>query len=283
MTFQEIILALHKFWSKQGCLLWQPYDTEKGAGTFNPATFLRCLGPDPWAAAYVEPSRRPTDGRYGENPNRLQHYYQYQVLMKPAPADIQNLYLSSLKTIGIDPKRHDIRFVEDDWESPTLGAWGLGWEVWLDGMEITQFTYFQQVGGINLNPISVEITYGLERLAMYSQKKNSVFDVLWTPHVTYGQVHLEDERQFSRYNFEEADVPLLRRHFDDWEGEAKRLLDKGLVLPAYDAVMKCSHLFNMLDARGAISVTERVTFIGRVRGLARRTAESYVTPQGASR
>jgi glycyl-tRNA synthetase alpha chain len=276
MTFQEIILALHKFWAKQGCLLWQPYDTEKGAGTFNPATFLRCLGPAPWSVAYVEPSRRPTDGRYGENPNRLQHYYQYQVLMKPAPADIQTLYLASLKTIGIDPKRHDIRFVEDDWESPTLGAWGLGWEVWLDGMEITQFTYFQQVGGISLNPISVEITYGLERLAMYSQKKNSVFDILWTNDRTYGSVHLEDEKQFSRYNFEEADVEKLRRHFEDWEGEARRLVDKGLVLPAYDAVMKCSHLFNLLDARGAISVTERVTYIGRVRGLARRAAETYL-------
>jgi glycyl-tRNA synthetase alpha chain len=279
MTFQDIILALHKFWAKRGCLLWQPYDIEKGAGTFNPATFLRCLGPRPWAAAYVEPSRRPTDGRYGENPNRLQHYYQYQVLMKPAPADIQEQYLASLKAIGIDPKRHDIRFVEDDWESPTLGAWGLGWEVWLDGMEITQFTYFQQVGGIDLRPISVEITYGLERLAMYSQKKNSVYDVLWTPTTTYGQVHLEDERQFSRYNFEEADVAQLRRHFDDWETEARRLLDKELVLPAYDAVMKCSHLFNLLDARRVLSVTERVTYIARVRGLARRAAESYVKTQ----
>ncbi len=279
MTFQDIILALHKFWAKRGCLLWQPYDIEKGAGTFNPATFLRCLGPRPWAAAYVEPSRRPTDGRYGENFNRLQHYYQYQVLMKPAPADIQEQYLASLKAIGIDPKRHDIRFVEDDWESPTLGAWGLGWEVWLDGMEITQFTYFQQVGGIDLRPISVEITYGLERLAMYSQKKNSVYDVLWTPTTTYGQVHLEDERQFSRYNFEEADVAQLRRHFDDWETEARRLLDKELVLPAYDAVMKCSHLFNLLDARRVLSVTERVTYIARVRGLARRAAESYVKTQ----
>jgi glycyl-tRNA synthetase alpha chain len=277
MTFQDIILALQRFWSKQGCLLWQPYDVEKGAGTFNPATFLRCLGPDPWAVAYVEPSRRPTDGRYGENPNRLQHYYQYQVLIKPAPADIQKKYLSSLAAVGIDPRRHDIRFVEDDWESPTLGAWGLGWEVWLDGMEITQFTYFQQVGGIDLNPISVEITYGLERLAMYSQKKDSVFDVLWTPHITYGQVHLEDERQFSRYNFEAADVDLLRRHFDDWEKEAQRLLGAGLVLPAYDAVMKCSHLFNLLDARRAISVTERVGYIARVRGLARRAAEQYLS------
>jgi glycyl-tRNA synthetase alpha chain len=275
-TFQDIILSLQKFWAREGCLLWQPYDVEKGAGTFNPATFLRCLGPAPWAVAYVEPSRRPTDGRYGENPNRLQHYYQYQVLMKPAPADMQNKYLASLKAIGIDPKRHDIRFVEDDWESPTLGAWGLGWEVWLDGMEITQFTYFQQVGGVDLDPISVEITYGLERLAMYSQKKNSVYDVLWTAKVPYGQVHLEDEKQFSAYNFEAADVPTLRRHFDDWEAEAGRLLDRGLVLPAYDAVMKCSHLFNLLDARRAISVTERVTYIARVRALARRTAEGYL-------
>jgi glycyl-tRNA synthetase alpha chain len=276
MTFQDIIMALEKFWAKQGCLIWQPYDVEKGAGTFNPATFLRCLGPKPWAAAYVEPSRRPTDGRYGENPNRLQHYYQYQVIMKPSPPDIQKTYLASLKAIGIDPKRHDIRFVEDDWESPTLGAWGLGWEVWLDGMEITQFTYFQQVGGIDLNPISVELTYGLERLAMYSQKKDSVFDVVWKPGLTYGEVHLEDERQFSAYNFETADVETLRRHFDDWEREAKRLLEKPLVLPAYDAVMKCSHLFNLLDARRAISVTERVGYIARVRGLARRVAEGYV-------
>ncbi len=276
MNFQDIIMALEKFWSKEGCLIWQPYDVEKGAGTFNPATFLRCLGPKPWAAAYVEPSRRPIDGRYGENPNRLQHYYQYQVLIKPAPADIQDKYLESLKAIGIDPAKHDVRFVEDDWESPTLGAWGLGWEVWLDGMEITQFTYFQQVGGIDLNPISVELTYGLERLAMYSQKKNSVYDVVWKPGVTYGQVHLEDERQFSRYNFEEADVEVLRRHFTEWETEAKRLMDKGLVLPGYDAVMKCSHLFNLLDARRAISVTERVGYIARVRGLARRAAEGYM-------
>jgi glycyl-tRNA synthetase alpha chain len=276
MTFQEIILTLEKFWSRKGCLIWQPYDLEKGAGTFNPATFLRCLGPKPWSVAYVEPSRRPADGRYGENPNRLQHYYQYQVIMKPAPSDIQQLYLDSLKAIGLDPKRHDIRFVEDDWESPTLGAWGLGWEVWLDGMEATQFTYFQQVGGIDLNPISVEITYGLERLAMYSQKKDSVYDLVWTPGVTYGQVHLEDERQWSRYNFEEANVEMLRRHFEDWEKEAKRLLDDSLVLPAYDAVMKCSHLFNLLDARGAISVTERTSYIGRVRNIARRSAEGYL-------
>lgn len=276
MTFQEIIMTLEKFWSKKGCLIWQPYDVEKGAGTFNPATFLRCLGPKPWAVAYVEPSRRPADGRYGENPNRLQHYYQYQVIIKPAPADIQQLYLSSLKAIGLDPRRHDIRFVEDDWESPTLGAWGLGWEVWLDGMEATQFTYFQQVGGVDLNPISVEITYGLERLAMYSQKKDNVYDLAWTDNVKYGDVHLEDEKQWSKYNFEEADTEMLRRHFTDWERDAKRLLEGGLVLPAYDAVMKCSHLFNLLDARGAISVTERTAYIGRVRALARKTAEQYL-------
>jgi glycyl-tRNA synthetase alpha chain len=276
MKFQEIILTLEKFWANKGCLIWQPYDIEKGAGTFNPATFLRALGPDPWSAAYVEPSRRPTDGRYGENPNRLQHYYQYQVIMKPAPADIQQIYLESLKAIGLNPKQHDIRFVEDDWESPTLGAWGLGWEVWLDGMEITQFTYFQQVGGIDLNPISVEITYGLERIAMYSQKVDHFTNILWTPETNYGKVHLEDEKQWSKYNFDEANVELLRRHFTDWHQEAERLLSKDLVLPAYDAVMKCSHLFNLLDARGAISVTERTSYIGRIRAVARKVAESYV-------
>ena len=283
MTFQEIILTLEKFWAKKGCLIWQPYDVEKGAGTFNPATFLRCLGPKPWSVAYVEPSRRPADGRYGENPNRLQHYYQYQVVIKPAPADIQQVYLSSLKAIGLDPRRHDIRFVEDDWESPTLGAWGLGWEVWLDGMEATQFTYFQQVGGIDLNPISVEITYGLERLAMYSQKKDNVYDLVWTDGVKYGDVHLEDEKQWSRYNFEEADTEMLRGHFSDWEREAKRLLETGLVLPAYDAVMKCSHLFNLLDARGAISVTERTAYVGRVRSLARKVAEQYLNTIGGKK
>jgi len=276
VIFQEIIFALEKFWSRKGCLIVQPYDLEKGAGTFNPATFLRALGPKPWKAAYVEPSRRPTDGRYGENPNRLQHYYQYQVIMKPAPANIQQLYLSSLTAIGLNLKQHDIRFVEDDWESPTLGAWGLGWEVWLDGMEITQFTYFQQIGGFELNPISVELTYGLERLATYSQKKNSVYDILWNKDTTYGEVHLEDEKQFSRYNFEEANVELLQRHFTDWEKEALSLLDKKLVLPAYDCVMKCSHLFNLLDARGAISVTERISYISRVRNLAHRAAEQYI-------
>ncbi|MCB4791630.1 MAG: glycine--tRNA ligase subunit alpha [Elusimicrobia bacterium] len=276
MTFQEIIMTLERFWAKQGCLIWQPYDLEKGAGTFNPATFLRCLGPEPWSVAYVEPSRRPADGRYGENPNRLQHYYQYQVLLKPAPSDIQAMYLDSLNVIGLNPKKHDIRFVEDDWESPTLGAWGLGWEVWLDGMEITQFTYFQQVGSIDLNPISVEITYGLERLCMYSQKKDNVYDIMWTPEVTYGKVHLEDEKQWSKYNFEEANVELLRKHFTEWEEEAKKLLDKDLVLPAYDAVMKCSHLFNLLEARGSISVTDRTAFIAKVRNLARGVAEKYI-------
>ena len=276
MFFQEIIFALEKFWSKRGCVIFQPYDIEKGAGTFNPATFLKCLGPEPWKAAYVEPSRRPADGRYGENPNRLQHYYQYQVIIKPAPKDIQKTYLSSLKAIGINLKQHDIRFVEDDWESPTLGAWGLGWEVWLDGMEITQFTYFQQVGGFDLNPISVELTYGLERLAMFSQKKNSVYDVLWNRSTTYGEVHLKDEYQWSCYNFEESSPELLRRHFDDWEKESNRLIDIKLVSPAYDAVMKCSHLFNLLEARGAISVSERTSYIARVRNLSRKIAESYV-------
>ena len=276
MNFQEIIMKLHKYWAKEGCLIWQPYDLEKGAGTFNPATFLRTLGPKPWKVAYVEPSRRPTDGRYGENPNRLQHYYQFQVILKPAPQDVQQLYLSSLKAIGLDPKEHDIRFVEDDWESPTLGAWGLGWEVWIDGMEATQFTYFQQVGGIELNPISAEITYGLERLAMYSQKKDSVYDLMWTDDVTYGDVHLEDEKQWSKYNFEVANTQMLLKHFNDWEQEAKKLVEQNLVLPAYDAVMKCSHLFNLLDARSAISVSQRVSYVLRVRTLAKLVAEGYI-------
>lgn len=283
MNFQEIIMKLHKFWAKEGCLIWQPYDLEKGAGTFNPATFLKCLGPKPWSVAYVEPSRRPTDGRYGENPNRLQHYYQFQVIMKPAPANIQQLYLKSLEAIGLDPKEHDIRFVEDDWESPTLGAWGLGWEVWIDGMEATQFTYFQQIGGIELNPISVEITYGLERLAMYSQKKDSVYDLMWTDDVTYGDVHLEDEKQWSKYNFEIANTEMLLKHFNDWEAEAKKLVETNLVLPAYDAVMKCSHLFNMLDARSAISVSERVNYVLRVRTLAKMVAEGYMKLLGENK
>lgn len=277
MNFQEIIMTLQKFWAKQGCLVWQPYDLEKGAGTFNPATFLRALGSKPWSAAYVEPSRRPADGRYGENPNRLQHYYQFQVIMKPAPKNIQQIYLESLKAIGLDPKKHDIRFVEDDWESPTLGAWGLGWEVWIDGMEATQFTYFQQVGGISLNPISVEITYGTERLAMYVQKKNNVYELQWNDTVTYGDIHLEDEKQWSAYNFEKANVDMLKKHFTDWENEAKNLIQNELPLPAYDAVMKCSHLFNLLDARGAISVSERVGYILRVRTMAKSVAEKYLT------
>ncbi|MDR1418025.1 MAG: glycine--tRNA ligase subunit alpha [Endomicrobium sp.] len=276
MNFQETIFTLQKFWAKQGCLIWQPYDLEKGAGTFNPATFLRSLGTKPWNVAYVEPSRRPTDGRYGENPNRLQHYYQFQVIMKPAPKDIQKIYLNSLKTIGLDPKKHDIRFVEDDWESPTLGAWGLGWEVWIDGMEATQFTYFQQVGGISLNPISIEITYGTERLAMYVQKKDNVYDLQWNDELTYGDVHKEDERQWSHYNFEHADINMLKQHFIDWEKQAQELSKKDFPLPAYDAVMKCSHLFNLLDARGAISVSERVGYILRVRTIARIVAEKYL-------
>jgi len=275
-TFQEIIFSLERFWSKRGCLIFQPYDVEKGAGTFNPATFLRSLGPDPWSVAYVEPSRRPTDGRFGENPNRLQRYYQFQVLIKPAPTDIQKLYIESLDQIGINPKRHDIRFVEDDWESPTLGAWGLGWEVWLDGMEITQFTYFQQIGSQNLDPISVEITYGLERLAMYSQKKNNVYDVEWSRGITYGQVHKEDEKQFSQFNFSMTDPNVLRNHFNDYETLSHQLLQKNLALPAYDATMKCSHLFNLLDARGAISVSERTTYIGRIRNLAKKVAKTYL-------
>ncbi len=276
MTFQELILALERFWAGQGCIIQQPYDIEVGAGTFNPATLLRVLGPEPWRVAYVEPSRRPTDGRYGENPNRLQHYYQYQVIMKPSPLNIQEIYLDSLRSFGIDPLAHDIRFVEDDWESPTLGAWGLGWEVWLDGMEITQFTYFQQAGGIELKPVSVEITYGIERIAMYLQGVENVFDLIWTDGIIYRDIHYHGEVEFSRYNFEEADVEMLLRLFEMYEGEAKRLIEKGLVLPAYDYCLKCSHTFNLLEARGAVSVTERVGFILRVRELARGCAGLYL-------
>lgn len=254
----------------------QPYDTEVGAGTFHPATFLRVLGPEPWNASYVEPSRRPTDGRYGDNPNRLQHYYQYQVIMKPSPEDIQNIYLKSLSAIGINPKEHDIRFVEDDWESPTLGAWGLGWEVWLDGMEITQFTYFQQAGGIDLKPISVELTYGLERIAMYLQNVDNVYDLVWNNGVKYREVHHRDEVEFSKYNFEFADVSMFFKLFEMYESECKRLIENKLVLPAYDFCLKCSHAFNMLDARGAISVTERTGYIARVRNLARKCAEGFL-------
>ncbi|RMG89006.1 MAG: glycine--tRNA ligase subunit alpha [Candidatus Dadabacteria bacterium] len=281
MTFQEVILRLQRYWAAQGCLVAQPCDIEVGAGTMNPHTFLRCLGPEPWYVAYVEPSRRPTDGRYGENPNRLQHYYQYQVILKPSPQDVLERYIGSLKALGIDPLEHDIRFVEDDWESPTLGAWGLGWEVWLDGMEITQFTYFQQAGGIDCRPVSAEITYGLERIAMYLQGVDSVFDLVWVDGVTYGDVHHRGEVEGSTYNFEEADVPMLFELFDRYEAEARRIIDKGLVLPAYDYTLKCSHTFNLLDARGAISVTERTRFIGRVRDLARRVAEAYVAQREA--
>ncbi len=276
MNFQEMIMALDRFWAGQNCLIQQPYDVEKGAGTMNPATFLRVLGPEPWRVAYVEPSRRPTDGRYGENPNRLQHYYQYQVILKPSPDDVVDVYLESLKAIGIDPVRHDVRLVEDNWESPTLGAWGLGWEVWLDGMEITQFTYFQQCGGFDLRPVSAEITYGLERLAMFIQGKDNVFHIEWVDGITYGDVHHRGEVEHSRYNFELADTGLLFRLFELYEQEAQRIVEQGLVLPAYDYVLKCSHTFNLLDARGAISVTERTAFIHRVRSLARACARAYV-------
>lgn len=279
MTLQEIIFTLEKFWAKQGCIILQPYDIEKGAGTFNPATFLRCLGPKPWACAYVEPSRRPTDGRYAENPNRLQHYYQYQVIIKPPLKNIQKTYISSLAAIGLDARHHDLKFVEDDWESPTLGAWGLGWEVWLDGMEITQFTYFQQIGGIDLDPISVEITYGLERLALFSQKKDNVFEILWAPGITYGEIHRQDEIQFSRYNFEEANTELLSLLFEKYEKECQKLLSQNLVLPAYDYVLKCSHTFNLLEARGTLSTSERTTYIFRVRNLARQVAQQYLKSQ----
>jgi glycyl-tRNA synthetase alpha chain len=277
MYLQDLILKLHSYWAEQGCVIHQPYDIEVGAGTFNPATFFRVLGPEPWKAAYVEPSRRPTDGRYGENPNRLQHYYQYQVILKPSPKDIQDMYLKSLSAITIDLLKHDIRFVEDDWESPTLGAWGLGWEVWLDGMEITQFTYFQQVGGIELKPVSVEVTYGLERIAMYLQEVESVYDLKWNKDISYGDIHHQTEVEFSRYNFDEADITMHLNLFEMYEKEASRLLKKGLVLPAYDFCLKCSHEFNMLDARGALSVTERTGYIAKVRSIARRCAEGYIT------
>ena len=281
MHFQDIILSLQNYWSSKGCALHQPYDIEVGAGTFNPCTFFRVLGPEPYSAAYVEPSRRPTDGRYGENPNRLQHYYQFQVILKPSPEDVQNLYLESLTSLGVDPLQHDIRFVEDDWESPTLGAWGLGWEVWLNGMEITQFTYFQQVGGIDLKPVTAELTYGLERIAMYLQDVDNVYDLKWNENILYGDVHLETEKQFSRYNFEVSGKERLFQWFDMYEAEAKDLLAQELILPAYDYTLKCSHAFNLLDARGAISVTERTGFIGRVRNLARSCAEGYVQQREA--
>jgi glycyl-tRNA synthetase alpha chain len=276
MTFQELLMTLQRFWADRGCVIQQPYDIEVGAGTFNPATLLRVLGPEPWNVAYVEPSRRPTDGRYGENPNRLQHYYQYQVILKPSPKNVQELYLDSLRALGLDPLDHDIRFVEDDWESPTLGAWGLGWEVWLDGMEITQFTYFQQAGSIDLHPVSVELTYGPERIAMYIQKVASVYDLEWTKGVKYGDVHHRGEVEHSIYNFEQADVDMLFRLFDMYEAEALRIIGLNLVLPAYDYCLKCSHTFNLLNARGAISVAERSSLIGRVRQLARLCAEGYL-------
>jgi len=274
-TFQEIILTLQRYWNNQGCVLLQPYDMEVGAGTFHTATFLRALGPEPWKAAYVQPSRRPKDGRYGNNPNRLQHYYQYQVVLKPSPNNIQDLYLDSLRELGIDLEVNDIRFVEDDWESPTLGAWGLGWEVWLNGMEVTQFTYFQQVGGFDCKPVLGEITYGLERLAMNLQGVDNVFDLTWTEGITYGDVYHQNEVEQSKYNFEYSNVNLLLEQFSEYESEAKRLIELSLPLPSYEQIMKCSHAFNLLDARGAISVTERATYIGRVRALARLVATAY--------
>jgi glycyl-tRNA synthetase alpha chain len=278
-TFQQVILRLQNFWAEYGCVLLQPYDIEVGAGTFHTATFLRAIGPEPWNAAYVQPSRRPKDGRYGDNPNRLQHYYQYQVVLKPSPYDIQALYLDSLQALGLDLSQHDIRFVEDDWESPTLGAWGLGWEVWLDGMEVTQFTYFQEVGSLPCKPVLGEITYGLERLAMYLQGVENVYDLVWaespTGVVTYGDVYHQNEVEQSTYNFEYSNVEWLFRLFGEFEGEAKRLMAVKLALPAFEMVMKCSHTFNLLDARGAISVTERAAYIGRVRALAREVAQSY--------
>ncbi len=281
MTFQELILSLQKYWSDQGCAILQPYDMEMGAGTFHPATFLKALGPEPWQVAFVQPSRRPTDGRYGENPNRLQRYYQFQVILKPSPDTIQTLYLESLAAIGIDPKAHDIRFVEDDWESPTLGAWGLGWEVWLDGMEVTQFTYFQQVGGMELPLVSGELTYGLERLAMYIQGVENVYDLQWTPNVTYGDIHQQEEADFSTYNFQAANVEQLLQLFTTFETEAQALVARQLPGPAYDQVIRCSHVFNLLDARGAISVTERARYIGRVRALAKITAEGFAAQREA--
>ena len=281
MTLQDVILSLNRFWSKRGCVIHQPYDLEMGAGTFHPATFLRALGPEPWLAAYPETCRRPTDGRYGKNPNRLQHYYQYQVVIKPSPDTIQSLYLESLTHLGIDPRLHDIRFVQDDWESPTLGAWGLGWEVRLDGMEITQFTYFQEIGGIELNPITVELTYGTERIAMYLQQVDNVYDLAWNDTITYGDIHYQTEVQFSKYNFEEADVSMLSTTFQAFEAEGTRLIEKGLPLPAYDYCIKTSHVFNLLDARGAISVAERTGYIARVRALARLCAGSYLREREA--
>ncbi len=281
MYFQDVILNLDRFWSRKGCVLVQPYDLEVGAGTFHPATLLRALGPEPWRVAYVQPSRRPTDGRYGDNPYRLQHYYQYQVVLKPSPGNAQDLFLNSIKALGIDPMDHDIRFVEDDWESPTLGASGLGWEVWLDGMEISQFTYFQMAGSIEVDPVPVELTYGLERICMYLQGVDSVFDIQWNRHLTYGDVHHQQEVEQSTYNFETADVEMLHDSFNRLEAESRKNAADDLVLPAYECCLKCSHLFNMLDARGAISVTQRTGYISRIRDLARLCAQGYIKQRNA--
>jgi len=275
LTFQQLILRLNEFWDRRGCVLLQPYDMEMGPGTFHTATFLRAIGPEPWNAAYVQPSRRPKDGRYGDNPNRLQHYYQFQVVLKPSPPDILDLYLGSLEAIGFDLAKNDVRFVEDDWENPTLGAWGLGWEVWLNGMEVTQFTYFQEVGSLICKPVLGEITYGLERLTMYLQGKDNVYDLAWVDGMTYGDVYHQNEVEQSTYNFEQSNVQMLFEHFNQYEREAKRLIEAGLPLPGYEMVMKCSHTFNLLDARGAISVTERAAYIGRVRTLSRLVAHAY--------
>jgi len=281
MYFQDIIFELSKYWADNGCVIQQPYDMEVGAGTFHPATLLRSLGPEPWRAAYVQPSRRPTDGRYGENPNRLQHYYQFQVVLKPSPKNVQELYLESLKRFNLDPLEHDFRFVEDDWESPTLGASGLGWEIWLDGMEITQFTYFQMCGSQELHPITAEITYGLERIAMYLQGVNSVYDIMWNDKVSYGKIFQQAEREFSTFNYEEANVEAMMKFFTTFEDEAHKLLDKDLILPAYDYCLKCSHTFNLLDARKAISVAERTRYIGRIRNIARKVATKYLAQREA--
>ncbi len=275
MDVQDVIVTLNRFWRDQGCVIDQPYDVEVGAGTFHPSTFLRVLDPDPWSAAYVQPSRRPADGRYGENPNRMQRYFQYQVIIKPSPSAVQDLYLKSLAALGIKAKEHDIRFVEDDWESPTLGAWGLGWEVWLDGMEITQFTYFQQVGGFDLSPVPVEVTYGIERIAMYLQGIENVYDLAWNNRINYGELFRENERQQSVYNFESADIDRLLSLFNEYEKESLRLIGEKLYLPAYDCTLKCSHIFNLLDARRAISVAERARYIGRVRTMAKGVAQTY--------
>lgn len=276
MNFQSVVSTLNQFWGDRGCLLVQPYDTEKGAGTKSPHTFLRALGPEPWAVAYIEPCRRPGDGRYGENPNRVQHYYQYQVLIKPSPDNIQDVYLDSLRALGILPEDHDVRFVEDNWEDAAVGAWGVGWEVWLDGMEVTQFTYFQQCGGLDCRPVSIEITYGLERLTMYLQEVNSIFDIQWNDTLTYGDIYLQSEIESSTYNFEASNPELLFTLFSLYEKEAEQLIERSLVLPAFDQVLKCSHTFNLLDARGVISVTERARYIGKIRTMARQVAQAHL-------